>query len=93
MDRGAARHYIERDRFIFERIIFFEDMRFDFFIFLERIGAIMPDCPDERDMPEPPMEPLMEPPIWPDWARTGAERRARAAASKSVFFIGYSLDH
>ncbi len=54
-----------RDRIVLERIIsleriiFFEDMRFDFIIFFERIGAIMPD-PEERDMPD---EPLIEPPI------------------------------
>jgi hypothetical protein len=60
---GTAHHYIVRDRIVLERIpleriIFFEDMRFDFIIF-ERIGAIMPD-PEERDMPD---EPLIEPPI------------------------------
>ena len=82
-----------RERIIFldpiirlERIIFLEDTRFDFIIRFERIGAIMPECPEERDMPEPPMEP----PIWPDWARAGAESKATAAANISAFFIGYS---
>ena len=62
------------------RIIFFEDMRFDFIILFERIGAIMPDWPAERDIPEP----LIELPIWPDWANAGTESKARAAAMKSV---------
>jgi hypothetical protein len=44
----SCANYIVRERIVleriigFERIIFFEDMRFDFIILLERIGAIMP---------------------------------------------------
>jgi hypothetical protein len=68
-----------------ECIIFFEDMRLECIIFLERLGAIISDLPEDvpEDMP-PPIEP---PPIPPDWARTGADSRARVAASNRVFFI------
>jgi hypothetical protein len=95
LDRGTAHHYIERDRIFervmpLERIIFFDDIRFDLIMPLfERMGAIIPGradstlpLPNERSVPPRDI-----------WAKAGADNRARVAASRIAFFIeNSSLD-